>query len=158
MTMERYNRRNVYEYAKKWAYDRNPRYYNFDPVGGDCTNFVSQCIFSGWKEMNYSKNNGWYYISGNNKSPSWTGVEFLYNFLVTNKDSGPHGKETVINDLKIGDVIQLSFDGFKFAHSLIVVQNGNREEDTFVAAHTFDVFGKKVSDYNYKKYRCIHIL
>lgn len=24
--------------------------------------------------MNYSKNNGWYYINGNNKSPSWTGV------------------------------------------------------------------------------------
>ena len=55
-----YNRKNVYEYAKKWAYGRNPRYYNFDPVGGDCTNFVSQCIYAGYGQMNYDKNNGWY--------------------------------------------------------------------------------------------------
>lgn len=157
MIKERYNRRNVYEYAEKWAYLRNPKYYNFDSVGGDCTNFVSQCIFSGWGEMNYNKSNGWYYINGNNKSPSWTGVEFLYNFLRSNKDAGPHGEETMINELKIGDIIQLSFDGVKFAHSLVVIENGNSVNDTLVAAHTFDAFGKRVADYNYSKYRCIHI-
>ena len=97
MGKEKYNRINVYEYAKKWAYSRNPKYYNYDPVGGDCTNFASQCIYSGCLQMNYSKNNGWYYINGNNKSPSWTGVEFLYKFLVSNKGMGPKGKETTIN-------------------------------------------------------------
>ena len=79
-----YNREKVIEYAKKWAYDRNPQYYDFDNVGGDCTSFASQCIYAGVKVMNYSKQNGWYYISGNNKSPSWSGVEFLYNFLTQN--------------------------------------------------------------------------
>ncbi len=152
-----YNREKVYEYAKKWAYSRNPQYYNYDPVGGDCTNFVSQCIFAGYGQMNYSKNNGWYYINGNNKSPSWTGVEFLYKFLISNKGPGPLGKETTIDQLKIGDIVQLSFDGITFSHSLMVVQNGRTTHDTLVATHTFDNFGKRVSEYNYHNYRCIHI-
>ena len=152
-----YNRDKVYTYAKKWAYSRNPKYYNFDSIGGDCTNFVSQCIYAGQNQMNYNKNNGWYYINANNKSPSWTDVEFLYKFLITNKSVGPQRKETLITNLDIGDVIQLSFDGNTFSHSLIVIQNGNNVYNTFIAAHTFDTFGKSVGDYTYDKYRCIHI-
>ena len=152
-----YNREAVYEYAKKWAYGRNPKYYNFDPVGGDCTNFVSQCICAGCKQMNYNRNNGWYYINGNNKSPSWTGVEFLYKFLTTNNSLGPKGEETTIDKLEIGDVVQLSFNGHIFSHSLIVIKNGTNTTNTLIAAHTFDIFGKSVSEYGFEKYRCIHI-
>lgn len=155
--MSRYNRQKVYEYARKWAYSRNPNYYNYDAIGGDCTNFVSQCIFAGCNQMNYSKTNGWYYINGNNKSPSWTGVEFLYNFLISNKGDGPSGKETTINNLEVGDVIQLSFDGNKFSHNLIVVQNSQDIINTLVSAHSFDTFGKSVAGYNFNTYRCIHI-
>ena len=39
-----YNRKKVVQYAKRWAYDRNPKYYN----------------------------------NANDKSASWTGVEYLY--------------------------------------------------------------------------------
>ena len=152
-----YNREAVYEYAKKWAYGRNPKYYNFDPVGGDCTNFVSQCIYAGCKQMNFNRNNGWYYINGNNKSPSWTGVEFLYKFLTTNNNLGPKGEETTIDKLEIGDVVQLSFNGHIFSHSLIVVKNGTNTTNTLIAAHTYDAFGKSVSEYGFEKYRCIHI-
>lgn len=152
-----YNRQKVYEYAKRWAYLRNPKYYNYDPVGGDCTNFISQCIFAGCNEMNYDKNNGWYYINGNNKSPSWTGVEFLYRFLISNRGEGPRGRETTIDKLNIGDVIQLNLDENRFSHSLIVIQSSMALSNTLVATHTFDTFGKRVSDYNYYKYRCIHI-
>ena len=152
-----YNREAVYEYAKKWAYGRNPKYYNFDPVGGDCTNFVSQCIYAGCKQMNYNRINGWYYINGNNKSPSWTGVEFFYKFLTTNNNLGPKGEETTIDKLEIGDVVQLSFNGQMFSHSLIVVENGTNTNNTLIAAHTYDIFGKSVSEYGYEKYRCIHI-
>ena len=152
-----YNREAVYEYAKKWAYGRNPKYYNFDPVGGDCTNFVSQCIYAGCKQMNYNRNNGWYYINGNNKSPSWTGVEFLYNFLTTNNNLGPKGEKMTIDKLEIGDVVQLSFNGQIFSHSLIVIKNGINTDNTLIAAHTYDIFGKSVSEYGFEKYRCIHI-
>lgn len=48
-----YDRKKAVEYAQKWAYKRNPNYYNYDAIGGDCTNFVSQCIFAGSQVMNY---------------------------------------------------------------------------------------------------------
>ena len=153
-----YNRNAVYEYAKKWAYKRNPLYYNYDNIGGDCTNFVSQCIFAGCKQMNYNKENGWYYITANNKSPSWTGVQFLYDFLISNTGPGPKGIITRIDQLQIGDVIQLKFNENTFSHSLIVIQNGNLPYNTFVAAHTFDTFHKSLNDYSFEKYRCVHII
>lgn len=96
-----YQRQKVYEYAKKWAYARNPKYYNFDSVGGDCTSFASQCIYAGIGVMNYEKINGWYYTSGNNKSPSWSGVKFLYQFLIENKKLGPYGIETTKENIEV---------------------------------------------------------
>lgn len=155
--MKIYNREEVYQYAKKWAYARNPKYYNYELIGGDCTNFVSQCIFAGCHQMNYDKKHGWYYLNGNQKSPSWTGVEFLYQFLVSNQGDGPFGIKTTIDKLEIGDVIQLKLEGNQFSHSLIVVQNGKNSQNTLVAAHSFDTFGKRLLDYEYLDTRCIHI-
>ena len=155
MKYKEYNRNMVLEYAKKWAYGRNPKFYNYDPVGGDCTNFISQCIYAGSNIMNYDKQNGWYYINGNDKSPSWTGVEFLYKFLTTNKSIGPYGKETSIEKLELGDIIQLSFNGATFGHSLVVV---NKDESSiYVAAHTFNTYNRELSTYSYEKIRTISI-
>ena len=49
-----YDRNAAVAYARKWAMDRNPAYYNFDGIGGDCTNFASQSIYAGSKIMNYT--------------------------------------------------------------------------------------------------------
>ena len=154
-----YDRKKAIQYAQNWAYKRNPQYYNFDNVGGDCTSFASQCIYAGSKRMNYSKQNGWYYINGNNKSPSWSGVEFLYNFLVQNKSIGPYGYETNQDEIELGDIAQLSFDGSKFSHSLVIVKIENKTDlnQIFISSHTFDSFNKKISEYNYEKIRFIHI-
>ena len=154
-----YNRQKVLEYAQKWAYDRNPKYYNFDSVGGDCTSFVSQCIYAGAEVMNYTKQNGWYYINGNNKSPSWSGVEFLYNFLTTNKLAGPYGRKVSQDKIEIGDIAQLSFDGNKFAHTLVIVKIEDKSDlnRIFISSHTFDSFNKRISEYNFEKIRFVHI-
>ena len=76
-----YDREAALRYAHRWAYERNPEYYDFDGLGGDCTNFVSQVLAAGGAEQNYSQN-GWYFNSINNRSPSWSGVNELYEFLV----------------------------------------------------------------------------
>ena len=159
MQIKNYDRKLVVEYAKKWAYFRNPKYYNFDPVGGDCTSFASQCIYEGSKVMNYDKQKGWYYINGNNKSPSWTGVEFLHNFLINNKGIGPFGEIVDIDNIELGDIAQISFDGIKFAHSLVIIQIGSIPslDNILIAAHTFDTLNKQISGYNFKKIRFIHI-
>lgn len=88
-----YHRNDALLYAKKWALDRNPRYLDFENMGGDCTNFASQCIYAGSGVMNYTPVKGWYYNSGRDRTPSWTGVEFLYNFLVGNQSVGPYAAE-----------------------------------------------------------------
>ena len=62
-----------------------------------------------------------------------------------------------IDKLNIGDIIQLSFDGIKFSQALIVIKNGTDIYNTQVSAHTDDVFGKIVGEYNFIKYRCVHI-
>lgn len=154
-----YNRQNALEYAKKWAFSRNPKYYNFDPVGGDCTNFISQCIFAGSNTMNYTKNTGWYYINGNNKSPSWTGVEFLYKFLVNNKSVGPYGKEVNSKEIELGDIAQLSFGGQKFEHTLVIVniENCFSLAGIKIASHTYDSYNKPISEYSFQEIRFVHI-
>ncbi len=154
--MEReYLREDVVKYAKEWAYKRNPRYYNYDELGGDCTNFISQCIFAGSKIMNYKPTFGWYYINSNNKSPSWTGVEYLYNYLTRKSGVGPIGKTVEIEEIKKGDIIQLSFNNNKFEHSLVITEKDNR--NIYVSAHTFDAFNKPLKLYNYDNIRYIHI-
>lgn len=65
-----YNRKVAYHYAKTWATSRNPKYYNFNHIGGDCTNFASQVLIAGGCKMNYDRWTGWYYNNVNNRSPA----------------------------------------------------------------------------------------
>lgn len=153
--MKEYIRRDALNYAKKWALSRNPKYYSFDKIGGDCTNFISQCLYAGSKTMNYTKTFGWYYIDSTKRSPSWTGVEFLYNFLINNTGPGPFGMETTQDKVKIGDIIQLG-NSEKFYHSLIIVDI--HKNNIFVAAHDFNAYMKNLNTYFYEKIRFIHIL
>ena len=154
-----YDRKKAVEYAKKWAYKRNPSYYNYDAIGGDCTNFVSQCIFAGSQVMNYQSPNGWYYRNANQKSPSWTGVEFLYQFLTQNKFLGPYGRMVLQKGVEVGDIAQISFDGNIFAHTVIIINTGKEREvsQIYIASHTLDSFGKKLEEYITHQIRFIHI-
>ena len=34
-------------YAHRWAYERNPKYMNFDELGGDCTNLLPSASMPG---------------------------------------------------------------------------------------------------------------
>lgn len=150
-----YNRELAITYAERWVSRRNPIYYNFDRIGGDCTNFVSQCLFAGSSRMNFTPIVGWYYLSLNNRTPSWTGVEYLFNFLINNNGAGPFAEQVNKNDLEIGDVVQLGRDTFDFYHAMLVTDTNNGK--IRVASHTFDVFNKPLDDYIFEKVRYIHI-
>ena len=73
-----YNRDAAVTYAARWAFSRNPAYLDFQQLGGDCTNFVSQCLYAGSGVMNFTPVYGWYYRTASNRTASWTGVEYLY--------------------------------------------------------------------------------
>ena len=148
------------QYARRWALSRNPAYYNFDDLGGDCTNFASQCIYAGSGVMNYTPIYGWYYITANDRTASWTGVEYLHRFLVGNEGAGPFGRVTQLQNIRPGDIVQLSFDGETFGHSPVVVSVGNppSPDNILIAAHTYDALDRPLSTYSYQELRPITIL
>lgn len=156
MTEIEYNREAAVAYAKKWAFGRNPAYYDFSLLGGDCTNFASQCVYAGAGVMNFTPTLGWYYKSLNDRAPAWTGVEFLYNFLVNNTRAGPYAEKVNLDNLQPGDIVQLANSAGDFYHSPVVVSVRNGM--IFVAAHTNDAFNRPLSSYSFATARGIHIL
>lgn len=143
------------EYARRWAYERNPAYYDFHGIGGDCTNFISQCIYAGGAVMNTTPDTGWYYFSLQDRAPAWTGVEFFYYFMTNNESVGPFGINIPIGEVEVGDIIQLGKDG-KYYHNLLVV---NMEDGMpYVAAHSKDVYNIPLYAYIYEQSRCLRIL
>ena len=171
-----YDRAAAVEYARKWAFLRNPAYFNFDNLGGDCTNFASQCLFAGCNVMNYTPDVGWYYISLNNRAAAWTGVEYFYRFLTGNlggantedyfnpepsnnligNGAGPFAVEVSMSDLEIGDFVQFGRETGDFYHTPVVV--GFSEGIPLLAAHSYDAYGRPITTYSYARLRCLHIL
>ncbi len=157
-----YNRNLTVSYAQKFAFLRNPKYHNFDNLGGDCTNFCSQCLLQGSYGMNHSFNPKWYYNNVNDRSPSWTGVEFLYQYLIQNENKGPFAKPAIFKNIEIGDIIQLKFAGNpNFSHCLVVTQTNSQIlslSDIFVSAHTIDSYNRPLSSYKFSNIRFLKIM
>lgn len=154
MREQEYRREAAVDYAKTWALSRNPGYYNFEKLGGDCTNFASQCLYAGSGVMNHKPTFGWYYYSAENRSPSWTGVVYLYNFLVGNKGAGPFAAVVGKEQAQPGDLVQLGGPS-GFYHSPVILATS---PEILVAAHTFDALYRPLSSYVFQQARFLHIL
>ena len=160
LTLSPYDRSAAVAYAHQWAYGRNPAFYDYEKIGGDCTNFASQCIYAGSGIMNFTPTFGWYYIDANQKAPAWTGVPYLYRFLTRTVSSvGPVAQEAEIGALLPGDILQLSFNGEEFQHSPVVVSVGSpaTPENVLLAAHSYDADHRPLATYAYQKIRFLHI-
>ena len=157
-----YDREAAVAYAHRWAYRRNPNFYDYEDLGGDCTNFASQCLYAGTGIMNFTPVYGWYYRGPNDKAPAWTGVPYFYNFLTRSELSpGPLGRQAVLEELRPGDFVQLRFPGRdRFGHTPIVVETGQppTPENTLVAAHSVDADYRPLDTYTVQGIRYIHIL
>lgn len=154
-----YNRAAAVEYARTWALKRNPAYYSFSGLGGDCANFASQCIHAGAGVMNYKPVYGWYYRSVNDRAPAWTGVKYLYSFLTSNKGPGPYAEETGIDEMKPGDIIQIATYLPEFHHTLVVTKTGEspQMENIMICAHSYDSLDRPLDSYEITQIRHIHI-
>lgn len=161
MKLYPYNRQAAVAYAHRWAYYRNPDFYNFDELGGDCTNFASQCLYAGAGVMNNTPTFGWYYNSQCSRAPAWTGVPYFYNFLTRKKkDIGPVGTETSMDQILPGDFAQLRFVPGPFAHNPVIVAVGSPPalDNILVAAHSEDADYRPLSTYPIAQVRFLHIL
>lgn len=153
MRVKDYNRTAAVAYARRWALSRNPAYYDFEEIGGDCTNFASQCLYAGAGVMNFTPVMGWYYRSSSDRTASWSGVEYLYNFLVGNQSVGPYAHVALQREVQPGDIVQLGRDG-DFYHSPVITAV---TPTILVAAHTFDALDRPLASYQYETARFLHV-
>ena len=121
-----YNAGKAVSYAQKWAYKRNPSYHDYSNEGGDCANFVSQCLIAGG--LGISSCSGSY-----GKGGTVPYVPYLQNCLVSKgwKNSGSMPS----SGMPKGSVITYYNGG----HVAIVVEGGKYPK---IAAHTTDVYGR----------------
>jgi len=155
--VENYDRQKAVEYARTWAMDKNPYFGYFGGLGGDCTNYISQCLLAGGGVMNYDYLKGWFYESMVSRSPSWTSVAYLQKFSLRKDDGvGPFAKIVSLDELQIGDIIQLRQNPTHFNHTVIVSKILN--DSIYVCAHSNDAIDKPLKDYNYQALLPIHII
>lgn len=164
LIMNPYRRDRALTYARRWALDRNPLFTDFSGIGGNCTNFASQCVLAGSCVMNYTPDFGWYYVSPEERAPAWSGVNYFYDFLTgaptfeaRNGGIGPYAVEVPREAVEIGDVIQIAAEGDEWSHTMVV--SAVREDgEILVCAHSIDSLDRPLSTYEYENIRYLHIL
>ena len=158
-----YNREAAVSYARRWALGRNPAYMDYELWGGDCTNFVSQCIYAGGLAMNGSSasvgtvdsTSKWYciYIKstlGVRKyaiTTSWIRVSDFNTYLgsLVSK-STKTTLSSLISSCSAGDVVQLAdkTTGTPY-HSIII--NAKGSSTAYFCGHTKNRSNADVKDY-----------
>ena len=129
-----YNPSAAVSYARQWAYSRNPSYHDYSGEGGDCANFVSQCLIAGG--LGISNCAGSYGQDG-----TIPYVPNLENCLVAK--GWKRSSSMPSQGVPAGSVITFYNGG----HAVLVVQGGT---NPLVAAHTTDTYGGS-SNYGYGK-------
>ena len=160
MPQKSYDRPAALAYARKWALGRNPAFLDFENLGGDCTNFASQCLYAGSGVMDFTPDFGWYYLNANDKAPAWTGVEYFYRYLTRQIPTpGPAAQSVRLRQLVPGDFVQLNANGEAFTHTAIVVQILGQPtlRNTLVASHSYDTDYRPLSTYSFRSARFLHI-
>ncbi len=157
-----YVREAALAYAARWALSRNPLFYNFTDVGGDCTNFVSQSVLAGSCVMNMTPTFGWYFRSVNDRAPAFTGVQAFWDFFTgapdfaaVNGGVGPFGREVGEGEIRPADVVQLGNAAGEYYHTLLVTRI--TAEGILVAAHSNDAYDRPLSSYRAPRRRYLHI-
>lgn len=158
-----YSASDAADYAVKWGEDHNSVYPNYNLSGGDCTNFVSQCIYAGGLAMNGSSasvgtvdsTSKWYciYIKstlGVRKyaiTTSWIRVSDFNTYLgsLVSK-STKTTLSSLISSCSAGDVVQLAdkTTGTPY-HSIII--NAKNSTTAYFCGHSKNRSNADVKDY-----------
>jgi len=149
------------EYAIEYAYTYNPSYPSYKGYGGDCANFISQCLYAGGKNMvgtpgTAASAQDWsnWFCSGNVRdslyvSSTWRGANAFKNYWQSNA-SGYETFEFVGTASYvygfIGDAISLLNANGSAYHTLIIVGYDPAHENFICAAHTDDTYTASLDD------------
>ena len=91
-----YDRQAAAAYATQYCLTRNSSYTNYDELGGNNQNFVSQVLRAGGIPNDTTGNWKWKYYGDNvdetekasGRTPSWVGSYYFYNYASSNYDYG----------------------------------------------------------------------
>ena len=127
-----YNASNAVSYANTYWSNYNPNYSNYNSIGGDCANFVSQCLVAGGMQMT----DGWYWYSYSNRSASWSACASMYNYF---KNSGYEIIENPSDSQVIegNPVLYYSSSKGRWSHAAICTGHDS-SGNALVSAHNSD--------------------
>ena len=118
-----YNREAARDYAFRYVLSPNSSYVNFEKMGGNCTNFTSQCLRAGGIPFDETGNYTWYYYDSNNRAPSWTLANGFRTYYKNNVGSssikGLRAYPSNFSNIRLGDLVQLVNNG-KASHTMFV--------------------------------------
>lgn len=127
-----YKREKAVAYAKKYALIPNTKEWkNYESMGGDCTNFTSQCLFEGEIPFDHQGKyviDKWYWYSDHYRTPSFTSADAFKDYAIRNEGFGLVAKLGDMQTMEIGDIVQLG-DLSQTTHSMLVVDIIRDEED-----------------------------
>ena len=136
-----YNRNNAVGYAVAHVNSPSSNYPDYSSYGGDCTNFVSQCLQAGgWTQVSTGANK-WFHLpgytspppSGTHRSPSWTGAQYLQAYFPVS------GRIVLASyplySLERGDIIQLKNSSGNAYHSMIVTSKTGSGTSATILVH-----------------------
>lgn len=165
-------------YARKWYNGRNRNYNDYSGAGGDCTNYVSQILYSGGKKEEQDRkraeplkvnNTTYYWYSfinsletgkifryGRAVSSSWIRVsDFGAYWARSQKVKTYTNTKDVIKNAKPGDVIQFMKNGRStYFHTMFVYGKSNGTLQ--LSGHSTDYLKRNIKNISgIKKYRLI---
>ncbi|EHI56426.1 hypothetical protein HMPREF9333_00409 [Johnsonella ignava ATCC 51276] len=151
-----YNHEQAVNYANKWWNGHNPNYSNWDGHGGDCANFVSQCLHAGGKPMNGTdRNSASSWFSRTNKrdtsklSDTWIDAGmfrwYWQDHASSYKDFSRGGEETY-NYTWPGDAISFVNNNGRAYHTLICNGYDKNSKKTYMASHSYASNNRVLND------------
>lgn len=161
-SVENYSSNAALNYAYQYWQNYNPIYPDLNDIGGDCANFVSQCLFAGGKQMDsdwyiYQKNNTYMrpanttqlneswdlanpspWISAEEFGNYWSSQCTTYEYTLSNYESN---HTTIYNsgNIKAGDALLLLEKvlwWYEGNHVMIIVGTDTQNNDFVYAGHS----------------------
>lgn len=169
-----YDREAAVAYAMEWVDPievvRNDAWTEYDDYGGNCNNYISQCLYAGGIPMDSEGENQWKWYgeavntrqTNSGRSGSWAGVEDFYDYAQSNTGTGLNADTTANVYLgEAGDVLQYG-TGTEWNHSVIitdrVTDSSGQFQDYLINSNTTDRINYPASAYAYSDLRLIKVL
>src|SRR5262245_44617292 len=118
-----YNRIAAVNYAQKWALSRNPQFPNYSAAaggGGDCSNFISQCLnaggwpmIDGWNRDKYA-----WWAEKDKTSRTWSSASWFGGYISNCGIAQPCER----NDLVIGDIATIVYQNEHIDHAMMITE------------------------------------